>query len=141
MEQILTSFAPSSSPTQPSVTSPAALDRTVKVPTWSDDQKPLNYFLKFEKAMLCNSTPQARRGHLLPIYISGKLESAFHSEVPAEMIGDYAAVMSKFLKSLGDTPLRTGYRKFKRRGLLNTPTLTIHAVLQTIIFENEAKYI
>jgi len=26
-------------------------DRSVKIPAWFDDQKPLNYFLKYEKAM------------------------------------------------------------------------------------------
>ena len=31
---------------------------------------------------------------------------------------------------------RARSRKFKRRVLLTTPTLTIHAVLQTILFQN-----
>ena len=113
MERILTKFAPSASPAL-SITSDSGASGSsssvttttkVKVPPWTDDQKPQAYFLKFEKAMVCNGEPKSRWGHLLPIYISGKLEPAFHSEIPMDMMANFNEVKFKLLKSLGDTPL------------------------------------
>ena len=112
MERILAKFASLASPAL-SITSNSGASGSsssittttkVKVPPWTDDQKPQAYFLKFEKAMVCNGEPKSRWGHLLPIYISGKLESAFHSEIPTDMMTNFDEVKSKCLKSLGNTP-------------------------------------
>ena len=103
MEHILAKFASAVSPAL-SITSDSGVSRSslsittpkkVKVLPWTDDQK---------KAMVCNGEPKSRWGHLLPIYISGKLESAFHSEIPTDMMTNFNEVKSKLLKSLGDTP-------------------------------------
>ena len=40
------------------------------------------------------------------MYISGKLECAYNSEISPDTLDDYDAVRSKLLKSLGDTPLQ-----------------------------------
>ena len=55
----------------------APVSKTVKVPVWSDDQQPLSYLTKYEKAMVCNGENKSRWAHLLPMYISGKLECAY----------------------------------------------------------------
>ena len=65
MERILAKFAPSASPAL-SITSDSGASGSsssvttttkVKVPPWTDDQKPQAYFLNFEKAKVCNGEP------------------------------------------------------------------------------------
>ena len=55
----------------------SVVSKMIKVPIWTDDQQPLSYLTKFEKAMSCNGEPKTRWAHLLPMFISGKLECAY----------------------------------------------------------------
>ena len=83
---------------------PAATSRThVKLPKWSEDDKPHEYFQKFEKAMKRNSVDQTEWGHVLPIYLTGRAQTTY-SQVPEETLDDYEALKHTMLETLGDTP-------------------------------------
>ena len=73
------------------------------VPKWSEEDKPHEYFQKFEKAMKHNSVDKTKWGHVLPIYLTGRAQTAY-SQVPEETIDDYEALKHTMLETLGDTP-------------------------------------
>ena len=66
----------------------APVSKSVKVPVWSDDQQPLSYLTKYDKAMVCNGENKSRWAHLLPMYISEKLECAYNSEISPDTLDD-----------------------------------------------------
>ena len=87
------------SPSRPSHTG-----RTqIKPPKWSDEDTLYEYFHKFEKAMTHNSVDRRQWGHLLPVYLTGRAQSAY-SQVQEETLDDFEAVKAIMLKSLEDTP-------------------------------------
>ena len=57
---------------------------SIKIPKWSDDEIPFEYFVKFEKAVTHNGIEKSAWGQLLP--------------------DDFEAVKATLLESLGDTP-------------------------------------
>ena len=75
----------------------------MKIPKWSDEELPFEYFGKFEKALKHNRIPKAERGQLLPVYLSGKAQASF-AQVEDDMMDDYDLVKETVLESLGDTP-------------------------------------
>ena len=74
----------------------------VKIPKWSDDDQPFSFFTKLETAFTHNGVDKATWGHLLPVYLSGKAESAF-SQVDRASLSDYDSVKAVLLEALGDT--------------------------------------
>ena len=75
----------------------------VKVPKWTDDEVPFEYFTKLEKALAHNGVDKSSWGQLLPVYLAGKAQAAL-AQVPAASLDDYDLVKSVLLESLGDTP-------------------------------------
>ena len=75
----------------------------IKIPKWTDDETPSEYFNKFEKALKHNGVDKASWGQLLPVYLAGKAQAAFAQVDPAAL-EDYEAVKATLLESLGDTP-------------------------------------
>ena len=75
----------------------------VKVPKWTDDEVPFEYFTKLEKALAHNGVDKSSWGQLLPVYLAGKAQAAL-AQVPAASLDDYELVKSVLLESLGDTP-------------------------------------
>ena len=49
----------------------------MKVPKWTDDEIPFEYFNKLEKALKHNGVDKAEWGHLLPVYLAGRAQAAF----------------------------------------------------------------
>ena len=81
---------------------PPAPPAIVQVPKWSDDSQPFSFFTKLETALTYNKVDKATWGLILPVYLSGKAESAF-AEVDRSLLTDYDAVKAVLLKALGDT--------------------------------------
>ena len=75
----------------------------VKVPKWSDDEIPFEYFVKLEKALKHNGVDSSSWGQLLPIYLSGRAQAAL-AQVDLESLTDYESIKTVLLDSLGDTP-------------------------------------
>ena len=75
----------------------------IKVPKWSDDEIPSEYFKKLEKALQHNGVDKAKWGELLPVYLTGKAQAAF-AQVDPDSVTNYEAVKNVLLESLGDTP-------------------------------------
>ena len=103
LEQILAAnnraFVAALSASRPAVSTPSS---QVKIPKWSDDDQPFSFFSKLETAFTHNGVDKATWGLLLPVYLSGKAESAF-AEVDRATLNDYEAVKAVLLKALGDT--------------------------------------
>ena len=76
----------------------------VKVPKWTDDEVPFDYFSKFEKALKHNGVPSSSWGQLLPIYLTGRAQAAL-AQVNLEVADDYEVIKVTLLDSLGDTPV------------------------------------
>ena len=93
----------------PSAASAETKRPQIKVPKWSDDETPYEYFTKFEKAMSHNGVERRTWGHLLPVYLSGRAQASF-AQVDASSLDDYNLVKSTMLESLGDTPASTDRR-------------------------------
>ena len=74
----------------------------IKIPKWSDEEIPFEYFGKFEKALKHNRIPRAEWGQLLPVYLSGRAQASF-AQVGEDMMDDYDLVKETMLESLGDT--------------------------------------
>ena len=86
------------------VSSPAPSYRSqVKIPKWTDEEIPYEYFTKFEKALTHNGVDKAAWGQLLPVYLAGRAQAAL-AQVPSASLDDYEAVKTVLLESLGDTP-------------------------------------
>ena len=60
----------------------------VKVPKWSDDEIPFEFFTKLEKALTHNGVEKAAWGQLLPVYLAGKAQAAL-AQVPVASLDDY----------------------------------------------------
>lgn len=75
----------------------------VKVPKWSDEEAPYEYFVKFEKALKHNGLAKESWGQLLPVYLTGRAQAAL-AQVDVESLDDYELVKKTLLESLGDTP-------------------------------------
>ena len=75
----------------------------VKVPKWTDDEIPFEFFTKLEKALAHNGVDKSSWGQLLPVYLAGKAQAAL-AQVPVASLDDYESVKSVLLESLGDTP-------------------------------------
>ena len=104
MMSILASLTPSLSaaPAPAPISLPPAKAH-VKVPKWSDDEVPFEFFTKLEKALTHNGVEKAAWGQLLPVYLAGKAQAAL-AQVPVASLDDYEAVKLVLLESLGDTP-------------------------------------
>ena len=75
----------------------------VKVPKWTDDEVPLEFFTKLEKALTHNRVPKTSWATVLPVYLTGKAQASLN-QVPADSVDDYEATKLVLLESLGDTP-------------------------------------
>ena len=106
MEASMMSILASMSPSVPAAPAPApspAARSQVKVPKWSDEEIPFEFFTKLEKALTHNGVDKSAWGQLLPVYLTGKAQAAL-AQLPVGSLDDYEAVKSVLLESLGDTP-------------------------------------
>ena len=103
MEASLMSIISTLTPAVPVASSHPAPRAQVKVPKWSDDEIPFEFFTKLEKALDHNGIDKSSWGQLLPVYLTGKAQAAL-AQVPVASLVDYEAVKSILLESLGDTP-------------------------------------
>ena len=62
-----------------------------KIPKWSDEEIPFEYFLKFEKAVKHNKIEKAAWGQLLPVYLAGRAQAAL-AQVDGDELEDYDSV-------------------------------------------------
>ena len=102
MEASMLSILASLTPAVPVAPSPSARSH-VKVPKWTDEEIPFEFFTKLEKALTHNGVDKASWGQLLSVYLTGKAQAAL-AQVPVASLDDYDAVKSVLLESLGDTP-------------------------------------
>jgi len=117
LERVLAKFTPSldsmaasvSISSESSSIAPVISTTKIKVPKYSDDDSPNDYFTKYEQAMSHNGEPRSQWGQLLPLYLSGKAQASFN-EIPTEVLNDYDTVKNALLNSLGDTPSNAGRR-------------------------------
>ena len=100
MEASVTAIVAALTPSVPAASAPKA---QIKVPRWTDEETPNEYFNKFEKALTHNGVDRATWGHLLPVYLAGKAQAAF-AQVDVSSLADYEVVKATLLESLGDTP-------------------------------------
>ena len=91
-------FASASPPHPP----PTPIKAQVKVPKWTDEDKPFEFFTKLETALTHNEVDKATWGRLLPVYLTGKAQAAF-SQVDKSSLADYDYVKTVLLEALGDT--------------------------------------
>ena len=105
MEASLMSILSTLSPDTPAASSSSRSSpkAQVKVPKWSDEEVPYEFFTKLEKALAHNGIDKSSWGQLLPVYLTGKAQAAL-AQVPVASLSDYEAVKSVLLESLGDTP-------------------------------------
>ena len=90
--------------TPPSSETPGtARGAQIKIPKWTDDETPFEYFGKFEKALKHNGVEKKSWGQLLPVYLAGRAQAAF-AQVDSDSLEDYEYVKVTLLESLGDTP-------------------------------------
>ena len=90
--------------TPPSPETPGtARGAQIKIPKWTDDETPFEYFGKFEKALKHNGVEKKSWGQLLPVYLAGRAQAAF-AQVDSESLEDYESVKATLLEFLGDTP-------------------------------------
>ena len=94
---------PSSVATSGSVSGSTSRTAHIKMPKWTDEETPYEYFTKYEKAMTHNKVAKSEWGHLLPVYLSGRAQASF-SQVGDDTLDDYELVKETMLESLGDTP-------------------------------------
>ena len=91
----------------PSVASalpPAAAPRVkVKLPLWSEDETPSNFFSKMEKALTLNGVPRSQWGQNIHVQLAGSAQNAL-AQVPLDSIEDYDVIKTTLLDALGDTP-------------------------------------
>ena len=104
MEASMLSILASLTPAVPVASAPSPSARSqVKVPKWTDEEIPFEFFTKLEKALTHNGVDKSAWGQLLPVYLAGKAQAAL-AQVPVVSLDDYDAVKSVLLESLGDTP-------------------------------------
>ena len=108
MLSILSTMTPSVSagsvPSVASVSPPAPAPRPqVKVPTWSEDESPTNFFSKVEKAFTLNGVPRDRWGQNIHVQLTGRAQDAL-AQVPLVSVDDYDVIKATVLDALGDTP-------------------------------------
>ena len=101
--QSMTALLATLSPLSSGAGSVAARVPQIKVPKWTDEETPFEYFGKFEKALKHNGVDKSSWGHLLPVYLAGRAQAAL-AQVDSESLDDYEAVKKILLESLGDTP-------------------------------------
>ena len=64
-------------PTSSTPSSQAARQPQIRVPKWSEEDTPFEYFTKYEKAQKHNGVPRDSWGELLPVYLSGRAQASF----------------------------------------------------------------
>ena len=73
MEASMTAILAALTPSLPVASASAPAPKAqIKVPKWTDEETPNEYFNKFEKALTHNGVDKATWGHLLPVYLAGK---------------------------------------------------------------------
>ena len=83
---------------------PAAAPRVkVKLPLWSEDETPSNFFSKMEKALTLNGVPRSQWGQNIHVQLAGSAQNAL-AQVPLDSIEDYDVIKTTLLDALGDTP-------------------------------------
>ena len=83
---------------------PAAAPRVkVKLPLWSEDETPSNFFSKLEKALTLNGVPRSQWGQNVHVQLAGSAQNAL-AQVPLDSIEDYDIIKTTLLEALGDTP-------------------------------------
>ena len=83
---------------------PAAAPRAqVKVPLWTEDESPTNYFSKLEKALTLNGVPRSQWGQNIHVHLTGRAQDAL-AQVPLVSLEDYDVIKATLLDALGDTP-------------------------------------
>ena len=75
----------------------------VEVPKLRDEESPSEFFVKWEQAQGHNGMPRDSWAGVLPVYLSGRAQSAY-TQIHPDQKCDYVAVKSELLKLLGDTP-------------------------------------
>ena len=103
MEASLMSILSTLSPDTPAASSRSSPKAQVKVPKWSDEEVPFEFFTKLETALAHNGIDRSTWGRLLPVYLTGKAQAAL-AQVPVASLADYDSVKAVLLESLGDTP-------------------------------------
>ena len=98
MTALLATLSPTGSPVSSTPRVPQ-----VKIPKWTDEEIPYEYFVKLEKALTHNCIASSTWGQLLPVYLSGRAQAAL-AQVDLESVSDYESIKAVLLESLGDTP-------------------------------------
>ena len=90
-------------PTATAASVPTSRPAQIKVPKWTEEDTPFEYFSKYEKALAHNGIEKGSWGQLLPVYLTGRAQASF-TQVSDDILGDYDSVKELMLESLGDTP-------------------------------------
>ena len=106
MESLLASL-PGLSVAHPPVVHSSPKVVPVKMPKWSDEVEPMEFFSKYEIAQKHNGVPQEQWGVLLQVYLTGTAMAAF-AQVPSTVLTDYTVVRNTILEALGETPEDAG---------------------------------
>ena len=80
----------------------------IKIPKWTDEETPFEYFGKFEKALTHNGVPKSSWGQLLPVYLAGRAQAAL-AQVDSESL-EQGRIQGGFV-GFGQTPLITNCTK------------------------------
>ena len=59
----------------------------IKVPKWSEEDTPFEYFTKYEKALTHNGIDKRSWGQLLPVYLTGRAQASF-TQVSDDILDD-----------------------------------------------------
>ena len=102
MEASMMSIISTLTPAVPVASSHSAPSSHVKIPKWTDEDTPFEFFTKLETALTHNGVDKATWGRLLPVYLAGKAQAAF-AQVDQSSLADYDSVKAVLLEALGDT--------------------------------------
>ena len=102
MEASMMSIISTLTPAVPVASSHPAPSSHVKIPKWTDEDTPSEFFNKLETALTHNGVDRATWGRLLPVYLAGKAQAAF-AQVDQSSLADYDSVKAILLEALGDT--------------------------------------
>ena len=102
MEASMMSIISTLTPAVPVASSHSAPNSHVKIPKWTDEDTPFEFFTKLETALTHNGVDKATWGRLLPVYLAGKAQAAF-AQVDQSSLADYDSVKAVLLEALGDT--------------------------------------
>ena len=82
---------------------PVSKPTPIKVPKWSEEENPFEFFSKYEKAQRHNGVAKDQCGSLLQVYLSGSAQAAY-AQVQDDILDDFELVKHTMLQALGDTP-------------------------------------